>query len=121
MNAYYSGHPLTKYREGDKQIPIMLRLPPEQRGTLDDLDAVFVQGFTGKVPLDSVAKVERRWVNSTINRYQRERNVSVRARPIGELLFSQVLDEIQPKTSLLVGPDGSAPNQIGLPGLRFTL
>ena len=74
----------------------MLRLPPEQRGTLDDLNAIFVEGLTGKVPLNSVASVKRRWVNSTINRYQRERNVSVRARPVGELLFSEVLAEIQP-------------------------
>ena len=97
MNAYYSGHPLTQYREGDKQIPVMLRLPPEQRGSLQDLDAVFVQGLTGKVPLNSIANVRRRWVNATINRYQRERNISVRARPVGELLFSQVLAEIQPQ------------------------
>jgi multidrug efflux pump subunit AcrB len=97
MNAYYSGHPLTRYREGDKQIPIMLRLPPEQRGTLEDLDAVFVQGATGKVPLNSIAKIERRWVNAKINRYQRERNIAVRARPVGNLLFSEVLQEVGPQ------------------------
>jgi multidrug efflux pump subunit AcrB len=97
MNAYYSGHPLTQYREGDKQIPIMLRLPPEQRGSLKDLDAIFAQGLTGKVPLNSIASIERRWVNARINRYQRERNVSVRARPVGNLLFSQVLEDIQPQ------------------------
>jgi multidrug efflux pump subunit AcrB len=101
MNAYYSGHQLTQYREGDKQIPIMLRLPPEQRGSLRDLDAIFVQGLTGKVPLNSIATVERRWVNATINRYQRERNISVRARPDGELLFSQVLADIQPQLAAI--------------------
>lgn len=90
MNAYYSGHPLTQYREGDKQIPIMLRLPPEQRGSLSDLDAVFVQGLTGKVPLNSVANVQRRWVNARINRNQRARCFSVGARPVRKLLYSQV-------------------------------
>ena len=37
LNAYYSGHPLMLYREGDRQIPVMLRLPPSQRKTLDEL------------------------------------------------------------------------------------
>ncbi len=97
MNAYYSGHLLALFREGDKEIPIMLRLPPEQRGTLADLDAVFVEGLTGKVPLNSIASIESRWVNARINRYQRQRNISVRARPIGHLLYSEVLEAIQPQ------------------------
>jgi multidrug efflux pump subunit AcrB len=61
------------------------------------LDAIFAQGLTGKVPLNSIASIERRWVNARINRYQRERNISVRARPVGNLLFSQVLEDIQPQ------------------------
>ena len=27
MNAFYTGYPLTTYREGDRQIPVLLRLP----------------------------------------------------------------------------------------------
>jgi multidrug efflux pump subunit AcrB len=97
LNAFYSGHPMITMREGDKQIPVMLRLPPEQRGTLDELDAVFVEGLTGKVPLNSIAKIERRWVNGKIHRNQRARCFSIGAEPEKDLLFSQVLEGIQPQ------------------------
>ena len=97
MNAFYSGHPLMMYREKDKQIPIMLRLPPEQRGTLKELEQVFVQGLTGKVPLDSIANIQRTWTHGKIHRYQRERCFAIRAEPEEGLLFSQVLVRIQPE------------------------
>ena len=32
MNAFYTGYPLTTYREDDRQIPVLLRLPSTQRG-----------------------------------------------------------------------------------------
>jgi multidrug efflux pump subunit AcrB len=97
LNAFYSGHPLINFREGDKQIPVMLRLPPKQRGTLDELDAVFVEGLTGKVPLNSIAKIERKGVNGKIHRNQRSRCFSIGAEPEDGLLFSQVLEGVQPK------------------------
>lgn len=97
LNAYFSGHPLVSYREGDKQIPVMLRLPPEQRATLDELDAVFVEGLTGKVPLNSIARFDRKWVNGKIHRNQRARCFSIGAEPEAGLLFSQVLAAIQPQ------------------------
>jgi len=95
MNAYYSGHPLALYRERDRQIPVMLRLPPEQRRTLDELGALHVEGFAGKVPLESVATIRREWVPAKINRYQRERNMSVRCRPEPGVLYSEVIGAIQ--------------------------
>jgi multidrug efflux pump subunit AcrB len=96
MNAYYSGHPLALYRERDRQIPVMLRLPPSQRRSLDELNAIHVEGFTGKVPLESVATIRRSWEPAKINRYQRERNMSVRCRPEPGVLFSEVIGAIQP-------------------------
>jgi len=95
MNAYYSGHPLILYREGDRQIPVVLRLPPSQRKTLDELGAVYVEGFAGKVPLESVATIQRTWEPAKINRFQRERNMSVRCRPEPGVLFSEVIGAIQ--------------------------
>ena len=32
LNAYYSGHHLTTFREGDHQVPVYLRLAAQQRG-----------------------------------------------------------------------------------------
>ncbi len=97
MNAYYTGHPLTIYREEDRQLPVFLRLTSAQRGSLDDLKAVYVQGFAGKLPLSSVASVTQSWQPSCIERYKRERNMAVRCRPEAGLIYSQVLDAIQPQ------------------------
>ena len=35
LNAYYSGHHLTTFREGDHLVPVYLRLAAQQRGNLD--------------------------------------------------------------------------------------
>jgi multidrug efflux pump subunit AcrB len=97
MNAYYSGHPLTTFREGDRQIPVKLRLPPSQRGSLEEIDAVHVQGITGKVPLDSVAEISRSRQPAKLQRFQRARCFSVRARPEDGYLYSQVIEAVQPE------------------------
>jgi multidrug efflux pump subunit AcrB len=97
LNAYYAGHPLTIYREEDRQIPVLLRLHSQQRASLDDLGTVYVQGFAGKLPLSSVADVRQSWHPSCIERYKRERNMAVRCRPETGLIYSQVLDEIKPR------------------------
>ncbi len=92
MNAYYSGHYLTAFRDGDRQIPVMLRLSPSERQSLDGMAALHVEGISGKVPLSSVAEVSQSWKPAKINRYQRERNMSVRGRPEAGFLYSQVLE-----------------------------
>ena len=71
----------------------MLRLPPEQRRSLDSLRNAYVEGYTGKVPLDSVAdlQMKRRPVKTT--RFQRERMMAVLARPESGILASEVLEQ----------------------------
>lgn len=94
MNAFYSGYPLTTYREADRQIPVLLRLPSAERGSVDDLQNAYVQGFVGKLPLASIAEIKQSRQPSCIERYKRERNMAVRCRPDGELIYSQVLDSV---------------------------
>jgi multidrug efflux pump subunit AcrB len=97
LNAYYSGHPLTKFREDDRQIPIKLRLPPLQRRSLSEIDTVYVNSLMGKVPLESVAEISRSWQPAKLQRYQRNRCFSVRARPAAGVLYSEVIDSVQPE------------------------
>jgi multidrug efflux pump subunit AcrB len=97
LNAYFSGHYLSTYREGDHQVPIMLRLPAEQRRSLAALSGAYVEGYSGKVPLDSVARLElkRRPVKTT--RFQAERVLSVLARPEFGILARDALAQLKPK------------------------
>ncbi|MDJ0740535.1 MAG: efflux RND transporter permease subunit [Gammaproteobacteria bacterium] len=96
LNAYYSGLYLTTFREGDRQLPVMLRLPPEQRRSLESIQSAFVEGYTGKVPLDSVADFELTRVPVQITRYQRERTIRVQARPEPGLLARDILAQLKP-------------------------
>ncbi len=91
LNAYYSGHYLTTYREGDHQVPVKLRLPPEQRGTIDEIKNAFVEGYTGKVPLDAIARLEWQQKPVQITRYQRERAIRVLAQHQSGLEASEVI------------------------------
>ena len=79
LNAYFSGHHLTTFREGDHLVPTYLRLTPEERGSLYGLDTAFVEGLNGKVPLDSVAEVIPRWDPAVIERRDLNRVIDVRA------------------------------------------
>jgi multidrug efflux pump subunit AcrB len=79
LNAYFSGHRLTTFREGDHLVPVYLRLKPQQRGSLEGLDGAFVEGLSGKVPLDSIAVIKPRWDPSTIVRRDLNRMIEVRS------------------------------------------
>jgi multidrug efflux pump subunit AcrB len=79
LNAYFSGHQLTTFREGDHLVPVYLRLKSDERGTLEGLDAAFVEGLSGKVPLNSIATIHPRWEPSTIVRRDLNRVIEVRS------------------------------------------
>ena len=80
LNAYFSGHYITTFREGDHQVPVYLRLPPEQRGSLDAIRHAYVEGLNGKVPLDSVASFGPRFDPGRIDRRYLNRVIECRAR-----------------------------------------
>ena len=80
LNAYFSGHYITTFREGDHLVPVYLRLPHEQRGSIDELRSAYVEGKYGKVPLDSIAEIQPRWKPARIDRRFLQRVIEVRAR-----------------------------------------
>jgi multidrug efflux pump subunit AcrB len=80
LNAYFSGHYITTFREEDHLVPVYLRLPPEQRGSIEEIRSAYVEGMNGKVPLDSVAEIQPRWKPARIDRRFLQRVIEVRAR-----------------------------------------
>jgi multidrug efflux pump subunit AcrB len=80
LNAYLSGHYITTFREGDNQVPVFLRLPPEQRRGAGELRGAYVEGLHGKVPLDAVATEVAKWDPARIDRRFLQRVIEVRAR-----------------------------------------
>lgn len=80
LNAYFSGRHLTTFREGDHTLPVYFRLNPNQRNSLADIKAAWVEGSAGKVPLGSIAEIEPKWNQSVIERRDMKRTIEVRAR-----------------------------------------
>jgi multidrug efflux pump subunit AcrB len=99
LNAYFSGRYLTTFREKDHTVPVYLRLRPDERVDVAGLDAAYVEGLNGKVPLDSVAKVEPRLAPARIDRRFLQRVVEVRARNEPGYLANDIVK------SLLASPE----------------
>lgn len=70
---------LAKYDLNDRQINIRVQLQPSYRENLDLLRNLKVQGSRGLVPLSAVARVEMGQGPSQINRYDRQRQISITA------------------------------------------
>ena len=79
LNAYFSGLQLTTFREGDHLVPVYFRLRPEERRDLSGIDAAFVEGQNGKLPLNSVAEIVPSWRPGKIARRDQNRTIEVSA------------------------------------------
>jgi multidrug efflux pump subunit AcrB len=89
-----SGIEMTQLREGDKQIPVIMRLRPSERAKLSDLHNMYVYSNEGssKVPLMDVAEINYRLDTSKIVRTGHFRAVTVYAYPVPDAQASQVMD-----------------------------
>lgn len=85
--AAFTGLKVTELREGDRLIPVVIRLRVEDRNEAEKIRALYVQGAGGKaVPFDSFAAIDVRPEFATIPHYNQLRAVTVRAyAPFGEL------------------------------------
>ena len=100
--ALLSGAHLTTYREGDHQVPVLMRTLREKRQDLDDLSGIFVNGTFGKVPLDAVAEVTSSWQPAVIARRNGLRTVTVGSRVTEGVLANDVAAEIKPRLDQMI-------------------
>lgn len=79
LNAYYSGLRLSTFREGDHEIPVYFRLSPDERKDLSGIDAAYVEGQNGKLPLNSIARATPTWQPVKIERRDMNRTIEIKA------------------------------------------
>jgi len=91
-----SGLVLTSYREGDHQMPVVLRTLRESRRELADLSGIFVDGKFGKVPLNSLAEIDATWQPAVMARRNKHPTVTVGARVAPGMLANSVAADIEP-------------------------
>jgi len=102
--AATSGATVGTYKEGDKDIPIMVRLRPQERARLSQIENLYVtssQQENVKVPLLSVATLKGIRETSRIRRREHFRTISILCFPRPGVLASEVLGSIEPQLNAL--------------------
>ena len=94
------------YRQFNDEYDITVRLPVENRGTMDDLLRLQMPNALGQsVPLSSLGRFEYRGGFGTINRVSQKRVVTLTADTEGRL-SSEVLADVQKRLAQLRLPSG---------------
>jgi multidrug efflux pump subunit AcrB len=97
--AALSGMKVTTLREGDKQIPVVVRLRPGERAQLSDVQNLYVYSSqsTQKVPLLQISSIHNTLEFQRIRRQEHFRTISIECTPAEGALASEVLDAALPK------------------------
>ena len=97
--AALSGLQVTTFREGDKQIPVSVRLRTGERAQLSDVQNLYVYSSqsTQKVPLLEISSVHITLESQRIRRQEHFRTISVECTPANGALASEVLNAALPK------------------------
>jgi multidrug efflux pump subunit AcrB len=87
-----SGFPVTSLREGQRQIPIVTRLRPEEREKLSDVRNLYVYSLqsAAKAPLRGISKIDYEMRSEKIRRRNQFRTITVACFPVPGALPSQV-------------------------------
>jgi outer membrane protein TolC/preprotein translocase subunit SecF len=104
----FEGAPVTTYWEGDRDVPVVLRLDPERRNSFGDVAETYVMSLlTGaRVPLGSIATLSPEWRPARIVRRNGIRTLTVRAFPDSTHLASGIVKAARPRIDALPLPRG---------------
>src|SRR5712672_3043515 len=102
-SAAISGNPVGIYKEGNKNIPIVVRLRPQDRARLSQIENLYINSSQEnvKVPLLSVATLKNILETARIRRREHFRTLSILCFPAPGILASEVLAPIEPKLEAL--------------------
>jgi len=97
--AAISGVPVGTFKEGDKSIPIVARLRPQDRAQLSQIKNLYVYSSqqNTRVPLLSVATVKNILETGRIRRREHFRTISILCFPAPGVLASEILGPIESK------------------------
>jgi multidrug efflux pump subunit AcrB len=94
-----NGRAVTQLRDGDTLIPVVVRLRPEERARLADVQNLYVasENSATRVPLGQVSKIEYGMETEKIRRRNQFRTITVSAFPTEGALPSEVLNVARAK------------------------
>jgi len=94
-----NGRSVTQLRDGNTLIPVVVRLRPEERARMSDVQNLYVasESSTARVPLGQVSKLTYGMETEKIRRRNQFRTITVSAFPIDGALPSEVLNDARLK------------------------
>jgi multidrug efflux pump subunit AcrB len=97
--AAISGSTVTTLREGNRQIPVVVRLRPQERAQLSAVEDLYVYSSQGtqRVPLRSISTISNEMVPERIRRQEHFRTIGVHAFPQPGVLPSEILKQAMPR------------------------
>src|SRR6266404_1447586 len=97
--AAISGSTVTALREGNQQIPVIVRLRSRERAQLSDVQNLYVfsQQSPQKLPLRSISSVQNAMETQRIRRQEHFRTIGIHAFPQPGVLASELLKEVTPQ------------------------
>jgi multidrug efflux pump subunit AcrB len=96
---------LPKFNLPERQVPIRVRLNDDARGDIESIRSMLVPGRAGLVPLENIANVSFGAGPTSIERYDRARNVTISA-DLGGAPLGDVLKKVEQMPTLSRLPDG---------------
>ena len=96
---------LPKFNLPERQVPIRVRLNDHARGDIESIRSMLVPGRAGLVPLENIANVKFGAGPTSIERYDRARNVTISA-DLGGAPLGDVLKKVERMPALAHLPEG---------------
>jgi multidrug efflux pump subunit AcrB len=98
---------LAKFSSGDRQVPIRVQIAETARGRLATFETLRAPAAAGaKVPLTSVATIGFGEGTTTIDRYDRQRQVSIEGDLVGKTPLGEAMDAVLALPSVRALPSG---------------
>lgn len=102
INSCFAGKTSTVYREAGHEYDIFVRLQPEDRKNITDLEGIEVRSPSGvKIPLKNFVKIEKTLGAVDIERKDQTRLVKVEANTSGERSLGKITADVETKISKL--------------------
>ena len=111
LQTAFGGRPIGLLREGASSLPIVARLPDEERASIDSLQNLKIWSpvMQAYIPVEQIVdSVELQWADPIIQRYDRKRTLTVLADHdfLGEETAANLFQRLKPKVDEIALPIG---------------
>jgi HAE1 family hydrophobic/amphiphilic exporter-1 len=119
IRSLVDGADISRFKEGDEEYDINVRLAPEYRTEVDNLNSIYIQsnkkirGADYSVPLRQVADIYQSSAPTEVRRYDRQREIRVGANVAAGFVLSDVTGYLESKRAELDIPPGYKVETVG--------